>query len=273
MQPLVSIIIPTRNSAQYLAATLESLRAQTYPHIEIIISDNASTDKTHHIAMYYGARFIASKNERSAQLNEAIMHAKGTYVYRVDSDFLVDPAVVAECVALCEQGADAVAVHNDSSPDISFWSRVRNLERQMYRNDKLIVGARFFRKTVLDSINGFDEALVAGEDYDIHNRILQAGYTIVHATHGEIHLGEPKTLGEIWSKSFYYGRTITKYIQRHPQRAAAQFFPVRSAYLRHWPLLLKHPILTAGIGVVTVTKYTAAGLGALTDLLTPRARR
>lgn len=48
--PLVSIIIPTRNSAQFLGACLTSIINQTYKNIEMIVVDNNSTDKTKEIA-------------------------------------------------------------------------------------------------------------------------------------------------------------------------------------------------------------------------------
>jgi glycosyltransferase involved in cell wall biosynthesis len=55
-QPLVSIGVPVYNGAVYLRAALESLLAQTYPHIELIISDNASTDDTQAICQEFVAR-------------------------------------------------------------------------------------------------------------------------------------------------------------------------------------------------------------------------
>lgn len=111
-----------------------------------------------------------------------------------------------EPVRLCESGADAVAVHNDPSPENGLWAKVRNLERAMYRDDGLIVGARFMRTAVMRSVGGFDETLVAGENYDLHNRLLTKGYTIARTLSGELHLGGPRSLGEIWAKNFYYGQ-------------------------------------------------------------------
>jgi glycosyltransferase involved in cell wall biosynthesis len=270
---LVSIVIPTKNAAAYLERTLESVRAQTYPHIEILISDNASSDGTVAIAQRYGCRLIHSGDERSKQLNDAIREARGAYVYRIDADFVLDPGLVQECVSLCAAGADAVAVHNDSSPSTGFWSRVRNLERKTYRNDDLIVGARFFRAKVVRAIGGFDEELVAGEDYDIHNRLVERGYTIARSTLAEVHLGEPRTLGEIWSKSYYYGLTIHRYIKRYPKRAAAQLFPVRKSYIRYWRDFVKHPDLAAGVVIMMTTKILAASCAAALSALAKGGER
>ena len=261
----VSIIIPTRNAALFLKDTLSSVRSQTYPDIEVIVADNASIDDTCTIARAFECRIIESGTERSNQLNDAIRAATGEYLYRIDGDFVLDPGLVDECVRLCNDGADAVAVHNDSAPHYGFWSRVRHLERLTYRNDDLIVAARFFHRSSLERVGGFDEQLVAGEDYDVHNRLLAQGAAIARSQRAEMHLGEPRTLGEIWSKSFYYGRTILRYVRRHPARATHQFIPLRSSFVRHWRDFVRHPILACGLAVVFATKYCAAALGALTE--------
>ena len=67
-------------------------------------------------------------SERCAQVNFGIENTKCKYIYRVDSDFLLDVSIISECVEKCEEeGHDAIAVHNTSDPN--FWSKVRNLER------------------------------------------------------------------------------------------------------------------------------------------------
>ena len=59
--PLVSVIIPTRNSEQFLEACLQSIKNQTYKNIEIIISDGLSTDQTLSIAKKYKTRIVINK--------------------------------------------------------------------------------------------------------------------------------------------------------------------------------------------------------------------
>ena len=66
--PLVSIIVPTYNSASTLETCLASLKSQSYPNIEIIIVDNYSTDDTLNIAKKYDSNF----NEVSLILDELL---------------------------------------------------------------------------------------------------------------------------------------------------------------------------------------------------------
>jgi len=87
----------------------------------------------------------------------------------------LDASIISECVEKCEEeGYDAIAVHNTSDP--SFWSKVRNLERDCYRDDELNISVRFIRRDIFNEIGMFDENLVAGEDYDLHNRLIEAGF-------------------------------------------------------------------------------------------------
>lgn len=262
--PLVSVIIPTKNSSAFIRPSLESIRKQTYPNIEIIVVDNSSSDATQKIAKEFTDKVYTRGNERSAQMNYGVSRAKGKYIYRVDADFIVDPTVIEEAVHLCETaGHDGVAIHNSSDPTVSFWSKVRHLERECYRNDDDIVGIRFWSRESFLEIGGFDESLSAAEDYEIHNRFIEHGYTFGRIQAKELHLGEPKTLGEFARKSYYYGKTMGGYIKGNTNRAIKQFNPLRPAYMKHWKEMVRHPILVGGLFVMTVVKYSMGFAGLL----------
>ena len=263
-KPLVSVIIPTKNSEATIEKCLRSIRNQTYPNVEIIVVDNYSRDKTKDIAQNYGARIYLKGPERSSQVNFGVTKAKGKYIYRVDSDFVLEPSVVEEAVSKCEEhGYDVVAVHNASDPTISFWSKVRKLERDCYEDDELNIGARFIRREVFEAVGGFDETLVAAEDYDLHNKLLEKGFRVGRIRAQEIHVGEPKTLAEIARKHYYYGKTITNYVKKNPHRAKRQLSPVRLSYLRHKSQFLKNPILAIGFIIYQLVRYFATAIGYL----------
>lgn len=248
---------------RFLRETIASIRCQVGALLEIIVIDNHSNDGTIELALELADRILEEGRERCEQLNAGARVATGAYLYRVDADFLLETDVVAAAVQACELGGfDAVAVHNDSSPNVSYWSAVRNFERKMYRNDNLIVGARFFRKSAFDAIGGFDETLVAGEDYDIHNRLLKRGYRITTIEPGETHLGEPRTLLEVAAKSYFYGKTLRAFLTRNGARGALQMSPLRVAYFRNWRKFLGSPRLAGGFLLMLLVRYIfgAAGL-------------
>jgi glycosyltransferase involved in cell wall biosynthesis len=93
MPALVSIIIPCHNAAPWLAATLESARAQTWPHTEIILVDDGSTDRSVEIAREFEDDHIRilqqPRRGASAARNAALAVAEGDFVQFLDADDLL----------------------------------------------------------------------------------------------------------------------------------------------------------------------------------------
>jgi glycosyltransferase involved in cell wall biosynthesis len=262
--PLVSIIIPSKNSASTLAFCLKSLRAQTYQNFELIIVDNYSQDQTRNIAAKFGARVFLKGPERCSQVNFGVSQAKGKYVYRVDSDFVVEPTVVEEAVGQCEtNGYDAILVHNTSDESVSFWSRVRKMERDCYIGDEINVAARFWKKSAFESVGGFDVDLVAGDDYDIQNRLVRHGFKIGRIKAQEKHLGEPKSMSEIFWKHYYYGQNIGRFIEKNRDKAFEQLSPLRRSLRQVFSKSSGEPALILGFVVYQFLRYTGASLGML----------
>jgi len=85
-------------------------------------------------------------------------------------------------------------LHGPVFKPISFWAKVRKLEKDCYKGDLDHAGVRFFRKDVFDDLGGFNEKLVAGEDYDLYNRFKKTDYTIGVVKAEELHKGEPKSV-------------------------------------------------------------------------------
>jgi len=258
--PTVSVIIPTKNSSATLERTLKSIHSQTYPAIEIIVVDNFSTDGTHEVAEGYADSVFEVGPERTAQKNFGAAHAKGKYVYIVDSDFVLGRTVVEEAALLAERGEfDGVLIHNTSDPTISFWSKVRKLERDCYRDDPVHVAVRFIRHDFFNHIGGFDETMVAMEDYELHKRFLEAGGKLGYIGAEEVHIGEPQTLGEVARGFYYYGKTLSHTLKK--SGTVRQSSPFRGAYIRHWRDFASHPILTVGFLVYNVVKFFSALAG------------
>lgn len=101
--PLVSILIPTFNRADYLGAAIDSALAQTYKNIEIIVHDDASTDNTPGVlALYHDPRLRIIRTEDNHGMlggwNFIVQEAKGEYVKFLASDDLLAPTCVTELV-------------------------------------------------------------------------------------------------------------------------------------------------------------------------------
>lgn len=268
MNPLVSVIIPAYNSARTISQTLESIQKQTYAPIEIIVVDKGSKDQTREISGRFTKKVFAHGPERAAQVNFGATKAAGRYLYRVDSDFVVEHDVIRECVETCEKNhLDAIAVHNTSAEGLGFWADVRKFERNTYRDDDLIVAVRFFTKKSWEAIGGFDETLYGPEDYDFHNRFVQKGFRWGRIRAIETHLGEPRSISDIWRKHFFYGREMLGYYRKHKTIALRQFNPIRTSFIRHIDVFVSHPLLFLGLIVMQIVKFTAGGLGFFTAIV------
>jgi len=107
--PLVTIGVPVYNEARFVDATLAALRAQDYPELEIVVSDNASTDETLAICERHAAEDARIRIERTsvnrgatANFVHACEAARGRYFMWAAGHDLWTPGTVSECVALLE---------------------------------------------------------------------------------------------------------------------------------------------------------------------------
>jgi glycosyltransferase involved in cell wall biosynthesis len=260
-EPLVSVIIPTRNSARFVERCLTSVRRQTYSNIEVLVVDNHSTDKTRELALRLADQVLLHGPERSAQVNYGVLHAAGDYVYRVDSDFVLDADVIRQCVDCARQGFDAVVVHNTPDESVSWLARIRKLEIDMYKYDLDHSSARFFRKDVFLAIGCFDERITAGEDYDLQNRLNRAGYRTGFVDAEAVHLGEPQSFWPHMRAYYEYGKDFRRYRERNPTESRRQLAFVRRVYVKNWRRFAARPGTTALFVAYHCSKFLSAAVG------------
>jgi glycosyltransferase involved in cell wall biosynthesis len=137
--PLVTIGIPTYNRADaYLRQTLESALAQTYPNLEIIVSDNCSTDDTKALVEGYSdPRVRYFRQERNIAPNDnfnfALTMAKGEYFLMLHDDDMADGDLIEACMK---------AINNDTSVGvIRFGARIIDGEgRKLYEMGNQVGG-------------------------------------------------------------------------------------------------------------------------------------
>ena len=112
--PLVSIIIPAYNSEKYLCETIQSATNQTWPHKEIIVIDDGSTDGTMEIAKKLENQIIKVFHQKnrgaSAARNNGINRASGDYIQFLDSDDLLSPDKIERQLSVLYNQIDKVAV-------------------------------------------------------------------------------------------------------------------------------------------------------------------
>jgi len=249
--PLVSVIITTKNSSRTLDRCLRSIRDQTYKNIELIVVDNNSTDNTKKIAKKYTSLVFNKGPERSVQRNFGAKKAKGKYLLIHDSDIYFDRNSVKECVELAEKtGCEAIILPEKSIGE-GYWAKVKAFERSFYVGNDLIEAARFFERKMYFEVGGYDEGLTACEDWDLQNRIRAKGYKTFRVKNFLLHDEGKLSLFGSSKKKKYYAKWIKIYKERYPDLAKKQFsffgrFPKIIKGLRH-PILFVSMIIIKGI--------------------------
>jgi glycosyltransferase involved in cell wall biosynthesis len=270
--PLVSVIVPTRNNAATLHDCLRSIDNQTYGNIELLVVDNNSTDNTLEIAKVYTTHVYVMGPERSAQRNFGASTATGEYVCMIDSDMTLAPTVIAECVERATNPEVLSVVVPEESIGQGFWAQCKRLERSFYVGVDWMEAARFFKRQTFLDVGGYNVELVSGEDWDLAQRIGNLGMTErigAFISHNEGQL----RLGETLRKKYYYAQQFAKYLEanKNTQQAQSQAGIVAryGLFLKQPGRLFRRPHL--GLGVLFM-KTAEFGVGGMGYLLSKRSR-
>ncbi len=191
MNPLVSIIIPTYNCRRWLGQAIDSALAQTYPHCEIIVVDDGSTDGTGEwVQRQYKdrIRYVWQKNSgRGAARNHGLEMAQGEYVQFLDADDMISLHKIAAHVKFLEKHPEFGAVYghcrvfydNDEQRTWDWPGQIHYvsgdiLEQEIHRPFLLPIMV-LVRKYWVEHVGGFQVNLHSNEDWDLWLRIALAG--------------------------------------------------------------------------------------------------
>ena len=182
-QIMISVIIPCYNRAHLLPRCLDSVLAQEFRPLEIIVVDDGSTDSTRSLLQgsYPGIRIISQENKGvSAARNAGISAAKGDWLAFLDSDDTWFPAKLGRQIQAVEASPGSNIVHTDE-----IW--IRNGVRVNPQRKHRKYGGSIFKhclplcvispssvmihRRVFDQVGLFDETLPVCEDYDLWLRI------------------------------------------------------------------------------------------------------
>jgi len=259
MEPLVSVVITTKNEEKNIENCLKSIVGQSYKNIEIIVVDNFSTDKTREIALKYTDKFFEKGPERSAQRNHGMIEkSNGKYVMFVDADMVLSPNLIKNCVEYIGRENCAALHVSEIVMGDGFWSKVRRFERSFY-DGTVIDGARFFQKDKFVEVGGFDEGMSGPEDWDIDKKLKAIGKIGLVPKNGEeavIYHNEAEfNLKKYLSKKGYYTQSFDKYISKwgKDDNDLKKQFGLSYRYFGvflekgKWKRLLAHPVLTGGM--------------------------
>jgi glycosyltransferase involved in cell wall biosynthesis len=182
--PLVTIVTPSYNQGRFIRATIESVLAQDYPHIQYIIMDGGSTDETAEVVRECSGRltFISERDRgQSHAINKGFRMARGEIVVWLNSDDVMLPGPVRRAVEAFRRNPAAGAIYGegylmDEGGNVTGrfpHTRPLDLWRLVYLSDYILQQSVYFRRNIFEEIGYLDEDLHYTMDWDILIRIAQ----------------------------------------------------------------------------------------------------
>lgn len=182
----VSIIMPCYNDGAYIKEAVASVRAQTYPDIELVIVDDGSNDpNTLNVLEELkeeGACLLRTNQLRPAGArNAGISAASGEYILPLDSDDLIEPTYIEKAVEVLDSSEKIGVVYCHAN---LFGEQTGPWELPDYSLDKMLLDnivfvTALFRKEDWCKVGGYRTTMVHGmEDYDFWLAILELGREI-----------------------------------------------------------------------------------------------
>lgn len=165
-QPKVSIYVPAYNCETTIAKCLDSLLAQTYPNIEIVVVNDGSTDKTREILANYvtSCRIIDQSNQGLSQTrSNAIEVCTGEYVATVDADDYVTPNWLTDCITVMGENSADVGMFGFVSVDQNDHELKYGLKRE-YRME-VLSSVETVKRLGKDKLKNMSWGFITKRDY------------------------------------------------------------------------------------------------------------
>jgi succinoglycan biosynthesis protein ExoA len=249
---LVSVVVPARNEEQSIGATLAALRAQDHRNLQIIVVDGGSTDRTADVVrehMREDPRVELVPNPRQTipcALNLGLAQARGRWLVRMDAHSTVDPGYVGAAVTRLREGrwggvggrkdgigttpaGRAIAAALGSRFGVGGSLYHHGMSEQ--ETDHIPFGA--YPTDVVRRLGGWDERLLANEDFEFDHRLRRSGATLLFDPGLTISWRSKQSLGELYRQYLRYGRGKVDVVRLHPGSLRARHLlpPVLVPYL------------------------------------------
>lgn len=187
-KPALSVVVIGRNEGNRLVRCLESVRDMSplEGSVEVLYVDSNSTDGSSDRAASLGARVIEVRPTRPAAAigrNAGWRAARADVVLFLDGDTILHPDFVAQSLpAFDDPAIAAVWGHRrEISPESSPYNRALDLDWIYAPGETEFCGGdALMRRSALESVGGFDDALIAGEEPELCRRLRAAGFKILH---------------------------------------------------------------------------------------------
>lgn len=234
--PLVTVVIPALDEEHHIGACLDSVLAQTYPHLEVLVVDGGSRDRTREVVASYAARDrrvrLLDNPERTVPhaLNRAVAVCRGRYLVRVDAHATVPADYVARAVAHLSTGRwggvggrkDGVGRTPAGRAIAAAMASPFGVGGSRYHYgtspttvDHVPFGA--YPVDVIRELGGWDPELAVNQDFEFDYRLRRAGYRLLFDPALRIDWECRQSVPALFRQYRRYGRGKTLVVRRHPR--------------------------------------------------------
>ncbi len=209
--PLVSVVVVSYNSSSTIVETLDSISAQTYANIELIITDDASTDNTveicktwltKHTNRFINAKILTTSNNTgvSANANRGYNNANGVWIKAIAADDALSDDCVKEFMSFSSNNPDAKVIVSNCDRYLDFFEESCKMDLQKqplavtknqnnpsllhdllcYGHNFMVAPTMFIKKEAFESLGGYDEDFPMCEDYPFWLKLTGAGIPVYY---------------------------------------------------------------------------------------------
>jgi glycosyltransferase involved in cell wall biosynthesis len=224
-RPLVSVVIPAYNYGHYVTEAVDSVLAQTYPNVEIIVVDDGSTDETPDRLKPYLGKIVYIRQENqglSAARNTGIRHARGEWIGLLDADDLWHPGKLEVQLAAADKFGPAGLVGSpvaQQMPErLAADPPVKRLTvADFLTSTPLTSSSALIRRGCLERVGLFDTSLRSVEDRDMWLRVAAEFPAL-------------QVISPCWTYRLHPGQ-----MNRHPRRMRLSYSLVLARFFRQHP--------------------------------------
>jgi len=187
MKPLVSVIITTKNEEKHIESCLRSIKNQTYPNIEIIVSDSCSSDDTVNIAKKYADKVVVKKTNISEGKNFGAKYAKGKYFVFLDADVILEKKWIRNALKRLHSKNVAMVIGRFNFLENTLRTRIYEWVWKLFLFTCYKIGIPHtqigctlgVKRSKFFDVNGFRNDLIIAEDIDFARRIKKMGDIVI----------------------------------------------------------------------------------------------
>ncbi len=254
-RPLISVITPTYNRADFLGEAIDSMLAQTYDHFEMIIVDDGSTDDTRALVERYQSdpriRYFYQENQgQSVARNQGIAASKGQYICFLDSDNAWLPVRLERSIEAFRQNPSADIVYADNitidehgqevgRDDMSRYSG--RITYHLLKDNFVSINTCIIRRYCFEAMGGFSPDDRLAEDYGLWLRFsTRYNFRYIPEFWSKYRVMDDQISSDKDKRFWSNERLLKQFLQEFPEAVTANearrgmsFFYLRKARYEH----------------------------------------